>query len=99
MEIAADRRVPRRGIPADGQGLGRAAAFTRPSHWLHLPCVPVRCPWSDGMVQQRAGGGVSGANLLVLVPWLIFGACVVAICCRLFTRRGAARRRRRDGRE
>jgi hypothetical protein len=42
---------------------------------------------------------VSGADLLVLAPWLIFGACVVAICYRLFTRRGAARRRRRDGRE
>lgn len=39
--------------------------------------------------------GVSGANLLVLAPWLIFGACVVAIGYRLLSRRGPDRRRRR----
>jgi hypothetical protein len=38
--------------------------------------------------------GVSGANLLVLAPWLIFGACVVAIGYRLLSRRGPDRRRR-----
>jgi hypothetical protein len=39
--------------------------------------------------------GVSGANLLVLAPWLIFGACVVAIGYRLLSRRSPDRRRRR----
>jgi hypothetical protein len=42
--------------------------------------------------------GVTGANLLVLAPWLIFGACVVAISYRLLSRRGPDRRRRRDDR-
>ena len=42
---------------------------------------------------------MSGANLLVLAPWLIFGACVVAICYRLFTCRGDSGRHRRDDRE
>jgi hypothetical protein len=42
--------------------------------------------------------GVSGANLLVLAPWLIFGACIVAIGYRLLSRRGPDRRRRRDHR-
>jgi len=37
------------------------------------------------------------ANLLVLAPWLIFGAGLAAICYRLLSRR-AARRRRRDHR-
>jgi hypothetical protein len=40
--------------------------------------------------------GVTGANLLVLGPWLIFGACVVAISYRLLRRRGPDRRRRDD---
>jgi hypothetical protein len=42
--------------------------------------------------------GVNGANLLVLAPWLIFGACIVAIGYRLLSRRGPDRRRRRDRR-
>jgi hypothetical protein len=41
---------------------------------------------------------VTAADLLVLAPWLIFGAALAAICYRLLTRRGASRRRRRDGR-
>jgi len=46
----------------------------------------------------RCGGGVTAADLLVLAPWLIFGACVVAIGYRLLSRRGPDRRRRRDHR-
>jgi hypothetical protein len=41
---------------------------------------------------------VTAADLLVLAPWLIFGACVVAIGYRLLRRRGPDRRRRRDHR-
>jgi hypothetical protein len=40
---------------------------------------------------------VTAADLLVLAPWLIFGAALAAICYRLLIRRGASRRRRRDG--
>jgi hypothetical protein len=38
---------------------------------------------------------VTAADLLVLAPWLIFGAALAAICYRLLSRRGAARRHRR----
>jgi hypothetical protein len=41
---------------------------------------------------------VTAADLLVLAPWLIFGAAVAVICYRLLTRRGASRRNRPDGR-
>ena len=41
---------------------------------------------------------VTAADLLVLAPWLIFGAALAVICYRLLTRRGASRRNRRDGR-
>jgi hypothetical protein len=39
---------------------------------------------------------VTAADLLVLAPWLIFGAVLAAICYRLLARRGASRRHRRD---
>jgi hypothetical protein len=41
---------------------------------------------------------VTAANLLVLAPWLIFGAALAVICYRLLTRRGASHRHRRDSR-
>jgi hypothetical protein len=41
---------------------------------------------------------VTGANLLVLAPWLIFGAGIAVICYRLLARRGTSRRHRRDNR-
>ena len=41
---------------------------------------------------------VTAADLLVLAPWLIFGAAVAVICYSLLTRRGASRRNRPDGR-
>jgi len=50
------------------------------------------------IVRYMLEAGVNGANLLVLAPWLIFGACIVAIGCRLLSRRGPDRRRRRDRR-
>jgi hypothetical protein len=37
---------------------------------------------------------VTAADLLVLAPWLIFGAGLAVICYRLLSRRGAHRRRR-----
>jgi len=41
---------------------------------------------------------VTRADLLVLAPWLIFGAALAAICYRLLARRRASRRHRRGGR-
>jgi hypothetical protein len=35
---------------------------------------------------------MNGSDLIVLVPWVIFGACLVAICVRLLTWRHGARR-------
>jgi hypothetical protein len=39
---------------------------------------------------------VTAADLLVLAPWLIFGAALAAICYRLLVRRGACRRQPRS---
>jgi hypothetical protein len=41
---------------------------------------------------------VTAADLLVLAPWLIFGAGLVVICYRLLSRRSASHRHRRDSR-
>jgi hypothetical protein len=41
---------------------------------------------------------VTAADLLVLAPWLIFGAALAAICYGLLIRRAASRRHRRDRR-
>jgi membrane protein required for beta-lactamase induction len=41
---------------------------------------------------------VTAADLLVLAPWLIFGAGIAAICYRLLARRRASRRHHRDSR-
>jgi hypothetical protein len=38
------------------------------------------------------------ANLLVLAPWLIFGAGLAVICYRLLSRRASSHRHRRDDR-
>jgi hypothetical protein len=38
------------------------------------------------------------ANLLVLTPWLIFGAGLAVVCYRLLSRRASSHRRRRDDR-
>jgi hypothetical protein len=37
-------------------------------------------------------------NLLVLAPWLIFGAGLAVVCYRLLSRRTSARRQRRGSR-
>jgi hypothetical protein len=44
---------------------------------------------------------MTGSDLIVLAPWIIFGICVVVLCTRLFrARRSASRsssaRRRHD---
>jgi hypothetical protein len=39
---------------------------------------------------------VTAANLLVLAPWLIFGAGLAAVCYRLLSRRSASHRDRRE---
>ena len=41
---------------------------------------------------------MTAANLLVLAPWLIFGAGLAVICYRLLARRGPCHRHRRDSR-
>jgi len=38
---------------------------------------------------------VTGSDLIVLAPWIIFGAGLGAICARLYVSRSRARRRRR----
>jgi hypothetical protein len=37
---------------------------------------------------------VTGSDLIVLAPWIIFGAVLGAICARLYVGRSRARRRR-----
>jgi hypothetical protein len=41
---------------------------------------------------------MNASNLIVLVPWVIFGACLIAICIRLLTWRHGSRRRPAPGR-
>jgi hypothetical protein len=41
---------------------------------------------------------MNGSDLIVLVPWVIFGACLIAICIRLFTWRQGSRRTSAPGR-
>jgi len=41
---------------------------------------------------------VTGADLLVVAPWLIFGAALAAICYRLLSHRSASGRHRRGSR-
>jgi hypothetical protein len=42
---------------------------------------------------------MTGGDLIVLAPWVVFGACLIAISIRLFTRRHASRRHSAPGRE
>ncbi len=37
---------------------------------------------------------MTGSDLIVVAPWIVFGAAVGAICARLLTGRSRARRRR-----
>jgi hypothetical protein len=48
----------------------------------------------DGRVQAREAAALTSADLLVLVPWLIFGVGLAVICYRLLRRRAARRRGR-----
>jgi hypothetical protein len=41
---------------------------------------------------------MNATDLIVLVPWVIFGACLIAICIRLLTGRHGPRRPRARGR-
>jgi hypothetical protein len=41
---------------------------------------------------------MNASDLIVLVPWVIFGACLIAICIRLLTWRHGSRRRPPPGR-
>jgi hypothetical protein len=41
---------------------------------------------------------VTVADLLVLAPWVIFGAGLAVICYRLYSRCGASHRHQRDNR-
>jgi hypothetical protein len=41
---------------------------------------------------------MTGGDLVVLAPWVIFGACLAVICIRLLAWRRASRRHPRSGR-
>jgi hypothetical protein len=41
---------------------------------------------------------MNASDLIVLVPWVIFGACLIAVCIRLLTGRNRPRRPRAPGR-
>jgi hypothetical protein len=41
---------------------------------------------------------MNASDLIVLVPWVIFGACLIAICIRLLTWRRGSRRPPAPGR-
>jgi len=41
---------------------------------------------------------MTGGDLAVLAPWVIFGACLAVICLRLIARRRASRRHPPPGR-
>ena len=41
---------------------------------------------------------MTGGDLAVLAPWVIFGACLAVICIRLLAWRRASRRHPRPGR-
>jgi hypothetical protein len=41
---------------------------------------------------------MNASDLIVLAPWTIFGACLIAICIRLLTWRHGSRRRAAPGR-
>jgi len=42
---------------------------------------------------------MTGGGLMVLAPWVVFGASLIAISIRLFTRRHASLRHSASGRE
>jgi hypothetical protein len=42
---------------------------------------------------------MTGGDLMVLAPWVVFGGCLIVIAIRLFTRRQASRRHSAPGRE
>jgi hypothetical protein len=46
--------------------------------------------------QSTEETAVKTADLLVLVPWLLFGAGLAVVCYRLLSRRRAGHRQRRD---
>jgi hypothetical protein len=52
-------------------------------------------PFSRG---KRMEAEVTVADLLVVVPWVIFGAGLAVICYRLYSRCGASHRHQRDSR-
>jgi hypothetical protein len=51
-----------------------------------------------GLRQGEGGEEVATGDLLVLAPWLIFGAGIAVIGYVLLTSRGKSSRRRRHGR-
>jgi hypothetical protein len=72
-----------------------------PSHSYHIgyTCHAAWCA-ALGLTDsaRRVEAEVTVADLLVLAPWLVFGAALAVICYRLLTRRGGSRRRRRNDR-
>jgi hypothetical protein len=59
---------------------------------------PGALPWDWQVVQPVKEAEVTVADLLVLAPWVIFGAGLAVICYRLYSRCGASHRQQRDSR-
>jgi len=77
------------------------ACFTRSSQLLHVLRTWPGCHGSDRFgcrSTQAREAEVTVVDLLVLVPWLIFGAGMAVIGYRLLRRQSTARRYRRPSR-
>jgi len=94
------------GVEIDGAARmpGRADQQTRPAlARLHTAITAVTRPvrpgalsWHRHAVRQRMEAQVTVADLLVLAPWVIFGAGLAVICYRLLRRCSASHGHQRD---
>lgn len=92
---------------ADRPELAKALAYLRAAGGPGFPCghhatitwhACRPCPMKPTCRPQPEGAVVTSGDLLVLVPWVIFGVAVAVICYLLLTRRyepGRGRRARR----
>ena len=95
VEIDGAARMPGRADQQIGSALARLhtaiTAVTRPVR-------PGALSWHRHAVRQRMEAQVTVADLLVLAPWVIFGAGLAVICYRLLRRCGASHGHQRDSR-
>ena len=74
-------------LGSEGSPYGRHASFTCSA--LRRRLIEPGCP------PQSEGAAVTSSDLIVLVPWVIFGVAIAVICYLLLTRRQSPRRMRR----